>query len=439
MLVVTRQFATILCLASLLLAMLCSRVNAADAIPGEEYCDRPVERVVFHGNDTKRHVLLREVLQKEGAACSLDNVVDSVQSVMNLGLFKSVVAELHLNQESLELHITVKEKFALLIIPRFSRTSDAELRAGVQLRWDNVAGLLHQMKFTSETRRADDGKGNEGFLHRMSYSVPRFFGSDFGMGASLSVRRQQVDFIQDGNNFGAGINQSEQFDFTLSRWAANTDGVSGLRYFGGFQFAKSELEVNSGDSGPFLGGQDINFILGWENSLKQVNTYRRQGQVYGANVRVANKETQSDFSYVRFEGYWRMYRALPGNNNNLNVQLRLGLSDGAPFGRRAFSVGGGEILRGLPPGSATGDILTLANVELLRAFSGREVWRWLLFADIGNVYMRDKIQLQRQKARVGFGLRRKLVSVSNTDLRLDFAWDSDSKRFRNFFSTHLTF
>jgi hemolysin activation/secretion protein len=130
---------------------------------------------------------------------------------------------------------------------------------------------------------------------------------------------------------------------------------------------------------------------------------------------------------------------LKGESRNLNLQLRLGLSDGAPFGRRTYSVGGGEILRGLPPGSATGDILTLMNIEYLSAFVGYEQWRWILFADIGNVYMRDRIKLHRQKLRTGFGLRRKLLSLSNADLRLDFAWDNEASRFRSFFSTNLTF
>jgi len=433
----------------LLAAAFCADTQAADAIPGEQYCDRPVSKIIFSGNSTKRHVLLREVLQKEGEACSLDHVVDSVQSILNLGLFRSVVAEFKLSDDpisaddptngELEPHFVVREKFALLVIPRFSRTSDAELRAGIQVRWDNVAGRLHQMKLTSENRRADDGAGNEGFIHRLSYNVPRFFGSDFGMGLSFAVRRQQTDFRQDGFTHGVGWNESKVFDLILSRWAANTDGVAGLRYFGGFQVADSKLTLDEGDAGPFVGGDDINFVFGLENTLKQVDRFRRQGQVYGASIRFANSETHSDFSYVRFDGFWRYYRALPGNNKNLNVQLRLGLSDGAPFGRRAFSVGGGEILRGLPPGSSTGDILTLANVEYLSAFTGREYWRWVAFADIGNVYRRQRVKLLRQKLRLGLGFRRKLESLSNTDLRLDFAWDTEAERFRSFFSTHLTF
>lgn len=418
----------------------CAQVFAADAIPGEQYCDRPVSDIVFHGNKrTKDYVLLREVLQKPGQACSLDDVVDSVQAVLNLGLFRSARASFLMQEERLQLHFFVREKYAFLVIPRFSRTSDAELRAGVQVRWDNVGGRLHKMRLTSEQRRANDGDGNKGFVHKLSYNVPRFLGSDFGMATSIAVRRQQEDFIQDDINHGEGVNESSQFNVTLSRWVGRGAGVSGLRYFGGFEVAKSDLSVDEGSSGPFIGGTDINLIVGWENSKLQVDRFRRQGEVYGVSMRFANRETHSDFEYVKVEGYWRRYYPLKGASRNLNLQLRLGISNGAPFGRRAYAVGGGEILRGLPPGSATGDILTLLNIEYLSAFAGYEQWRWVLFADIGNVYLRDRIKLQQQKIRTGVGLRRKLQSLSNADLRFDLAWDSNANRVRSFFSTNLTF
>ncbi len=412
---------------------------AADAIPGEELCDRPVERIHFHGNKvTKRHVLLREVLQKEGAACSLDDVVDSTQAILNLGLFRSVVARFENRADQLQLHFDIREKYALLVIPRFSRTSDAELRTGLQVRWDNVGGRLHQMKLTAEQRRADDGDGNQGFVYKLAYTVPRFLGTDIGMAAALSTRRQQVDFLQDDISFGLGNDRSRQLDFSLSRWASNTEGVSGLRYFGGFQITKSDLSIEEGYSGPFVGGRDINLVLGWENSNIQVDAFRRRGDIYGASIRFANRETHSDFEYVRLDAFWRRYIPLSGDTRNLNLQFRVGLSDGAPFGRRAYSIGGGEILRGLPPGTVTGDILVLANVEYLSAFAGYEQWRWVLFADIGNTYKRNSVNL-RQKLRVGAGLRRKIRALSNTDLRLDVAWDSSAGRLRSFFSTNLTF
>lgn len=111
---------------------------SADAIDGEEYCDRPVVSIVFAGNRvTKPQVLIRETDQRIDTACSIDQIIDSIQGIMDLGLFKSVVADLSLVDDQLQLRFTVEEKLYFLLVPRISRTSDGELRGGAQIRFDN--------------------------------------------------------------------------------------------------------------------------------------------------------------------------------------------------------------------------------------------------------------------------------------------------------------
>ena len=124
---------------------------AADAIPGEQWCDRTIDNIRFAGNKvTRAQVIERELVQREGELCSLDDIIDGIQNIMDLGLFKSIRAELDLVDELLTLRYIVGEKIYFLPLPRFSRTSDGELRMGAQLRWDNFMGRLHQLKLTSE-------------------------------------------------------------------------------------------------------------------------------------------------------------------------------------------------------------------------------------------------------------------------------------------------
>ena len=60
---------------------------AADAIPGEEFCNREIESIRFVGNDvTKAAVLIRELPQKLGAQCSLDDIIDGIQNIQDLSL-----------------------------------------------------------------------------------------------------------------------------------------------------------------------------------------------------------------------------------------------------------------------------------------------------------------------------------------------------------------
>jgi len=399
----------------------------ADAIPGEQYCDtHPVSSISFAGNDvTRPQVMLRESVQTVGAPCSLDDIIDSVQNIMDLGLFRSVRAELQLLDEKLDVRYIVVEKFFFLALPRFSRTSDGELRAGLQLRWDNFLGRLHELRLTSEKRQEDNGQGRSGFVHSVDYDVPRFFGSDYGLAVSAGAARRQVELSQDQVLYGEALRRSNSLDVRLARWINRNEGVQGLKYFGGARIANREFSMREGDTGPFTEGLDISVVIGAENRELHLETYRRRGLVYGAGVRVGMPAIGSDFRYHRADAYVRWYQPLANGLRNINVHARLGR--------------GADVLRGMPPGRHTGDVLTLVNVEYLSAFFAYPNWRRVLFADLGNVYLKDKVNPLDQFLRVGVGLRWKIAALTNTDLRLDAAWDADAQRFRSYVGTRLTF
>ena len=81
----------------------------------------------------------------------------------------------------------------------------------------------------------------------------------------------------------------------------------------------------------------------------------------------------------------------------------------------------------------------LLNVEYLSGFFSYPAWRWVVFLDAGNVFETSDVDLLDQNLRGGLGLRYKLRSLANTDLRIDLAWDPDRNSVRPFFATRLTF
>ncbi|NND92969.1 MAG: BamA/TamA family outer membrane protein [Granulosicoccus sp.] len=414
--------------------------GAADAIPGEQWCERTVDAIRFTGNKvTREQVIRRELFQQEGVACSLDAIIDGIQNLLDLGLFKSVQAQLELNGDELTLYYHVVEKIFFLPIPRFSRTSDGELRLGAQLRWDNFQGRLHQVKLTSEKRQENDGQGRAGYIHSIDYTVPRFFGSRYGMRLRSTFERRNAQLAQDGIVYGETLRQSRRGGFRLARWASDTSGISGLSYFAGFGIELRSYDMRSGTAGPFSDGQDIALVGGFDVTRVHQDPYRRRGHQYGATLILADTSLGSDFSYARADVQARWYLPLARALTNLNVQARLGVSDRAPFGERSYRIGGGELLRGMESDAHTGNILTLLNVEYLAGFFAYPAWRWLVFADMGNVYLGNDVNLLEQHLRGGIGLRWKLEALTNTDLRLDLAWDPDKGDVKPYVSTSLTF
>lgn len=413
---------------------------SADAIPGEDFCNQTIESIVFSGNKvTKPQVLLREIDQQVDQLCSIDRIVDSTQSIMDLGLFSIVLADLSMVDGQLQLQFTVNEKLSFLLIPRISRTSDAELRAGAQLRFDNFLGRLHQMRITSETRKEDDGDGPGGFVHSLDYSIPRFFGSDYGLSFELASDRRNVNLALDRTEFGTALSETQTIGFIANRWLKKSRGVQGLRYFFGFQYRQRTLDILSGEARQYRGGTDLNVVIGAENKQLHQDLFRRRGTVIGGSLRFANDKTGSDFKYARADVYAAAYMPLSSGIRNVNVQARLGLSDGAAFGESSYSIGGGELIRGMQSGQASGDVMTLLNVEYLHAWFDYPQWRWVVFGDAGNVYKHDDINLLKLRARGGVGLRWKFRTLSNTDLRVDVAWDADRRRMQTYFSSNLTF
>ncbi len=417
-----------------------SYAYAADAIPGEQWCDRDVARIQFSGNKVTRDpVLRRELVQQQDTACSLDDVIDGIQNIMDLGLFKSVRAELHLNDTALELRYVVVEKIFFLPIPRFSRTSDGELRYGAQLRWDNFMGRLHRLKLTSEKRQENDGRGRTGFVHTLDYSVPRFFNSFYGMSMRAATQRRNIELSRNQVVFGEGQRSSRLLEWRLARWANDELGIRGLSYFAGFGLQEREYEVKSGELGPFRDGRDLSLIAGMRLQRVHQETYRRRGHSHDVSLRVADKFFGTSFRYTRLDIASQWYLPLSRHQTNLNIQLRLGLSDRAPFGEHSYTLGGGELLRGMDTDKKTGNILTLVNIEYLSGLFAYPAWRWVFFTDIGNVYLPGDVNLLNQQIRVGAGLRWKLESLTNTDIRFDLAWDPDKEKLTPYLSTSLTF
>jgi len=413
---------------------------SADAIPGEEFCDRAVESIVFKGNRvTQPQVLLREIAQQVGTACSIDQIVDSTQNIMDLGLFKSVYAELFLAAEGLQLQFTVKEKLYFFLIPRISRTSDAELRGGAQLRFDNFLGRLHEMRITSERRKENDGEGPGGYVHRLGYNVPRFFGSDYGLGFEIGTDRRQMNLAVDGTELGQAQSETQTFGLQFSRWMKQSRGVQGRRYYFGVRFSTRNLDLLSGRSGPYRGGRDLSVTVGLEDKQIHQDVFRRRGTVVGVSLTAANHVTRSDFEYTRADFYAKAYIPLATGIRNLNVQARLGISDGAAFGESSYVIGGGDKLRGLQPGSRSGDLMALVNIEYLHALFEHPQFRMAVFGDIGDVYKAGKINLSRMQARSGIGMRLKLLNFSNVDVRVDVAWDSNRERLQTYVSSNLIF
>lgn len=425
----------------LLLVLPVRLLMAADAIPGEEFCDGAIDELRFRGNErTQDFVLWREMHIGVGQPCSLDAIVDSTQSIMNLRLFNQVWPVLTREKDALVLTYEVKEKIYFLPLPRFSRTSDGEIRYGAQLRWDNFSGRHHRLKLTTELRHADEGRGQRGRLLRADYQVPRFFGTNTGLSLRAEHFTRETTLVRDDAIYGESDARTNKLSLIFSRWLTRRGAQRGMSIQGGFTWQTRSHDLMRGSLGPFEEGQDLFFTVGFTNRKEQDDLYRLQGSNLSWSLNIGSTSLGSDYShYSTLASYVRYLPVDQGGLKNLNYRVQVGYSNGAPFGEQRYSLGGGDLHRGLKPGSHHGDILTLVNVEYLTALDRHPQFRWVVFGDLGNVHARGELDLLDQKPGVGVGIRYKLLKISNTDIRVDLAYGRELEKPRFYVSTDLTF
>ena len=123
-----------------------------------------INKILFEGNEkTTNEVMRREIFIAEGDALDGQKILDSVQAIMDLGLFRSV--DYYLQEDvvsdssgkgQIDVVFVVKEKYYLIVIPRL-KTEDNRVNLGVQLRMDNIGGLNHQLRFLLLNRGKKSG------------------------------------------------------------------------------------------------------------------------------------------------------------------------------------------------------------------------------------------------------------------------------------------
>ena len=434
-----RLRALVLC-ALLGVVLVVAKAVAADrAAP---HCTGVVNEVQFEGNRVTRDSTLRQFISLQpGDSCSAEKLLASRQGIMNSGLFRSV--DVRFDNSDGIVTFKVRERHYKLPIPRFDRTSDGELRIGGQLRMDNVFGLNHRFKITARREAADDGRGNAGNRLTTSYQIPRFLNSDFGFQVAFSAVDKTESLMAGGIETGLVQKKQGFLGFDLTRFFSSSSSLAGSSTRMGVGFLARDYELRGGDIGSLVSGEIVQLRFAAEYRDVQKGEFRRIGYQYGIGLSGSHDELLSDYSFVRLDAYYQAYIPLSSKNyQNVNLRVKVGVADRGPFGENSYALGGSDTTRGFPAATQVGQKMLLLNAEYLRAFDSIPTLRWSTFMDMGVIKGDESFKLGDVKTGIGVGLRWKVRSFVNTDLRLDVAWglgnEADSGA-QYYFGTNVVF
>jgi len=414
-----------------LLLWLCSCVVYSAPIIGS---------IRYEGNDVSQPDMLnREIFIAEGDAFDETLVEKSRQAIMNLELYKSVSYRLEPvapavsidKAQAVDVIFSLSEKYYVLLIPR-ARINDEDKKVGLQLLWNNVWGMNHEMELLYESRGSELGVEQKRQLLR--YDYPNVNNSPYSLYFEL-VDINDVDTTE----IEALDRQDQIFRLAGSRWL-NDQGRNRGWFAGASVFLQHRQNT-------LLSDQSVDYtdavVLGMDIGYADVSQYEynRGGKAYGYTLDWSHDSLGSDSQFTKHVFYYRSYYRFDSRPlSNLNVQTRLGHSNNYILGNTAFGLGGSSDLRGYENDRFNGNSMLLTNIEYVFPYESHPLLRYVTFIDLGNTYdeLRDIFHRQLHVG-AGFGLRWKIKSFVRVDLRVDIGYGFSDEDYHVSFGTRHAF
>lgn len=384
----------------------------------------PIREIEFRGNETTRPVtMLREMTVHVGGPADPREVERSRQYVQDLGLFRSVHADLEPVEGGVRLVITVKEKYYILPLPRADVSSDGGYGYGVQMTWNNVWGLNHTFRPYFERRQPSEGdedpeKRGVQTRSQLRYSAPFVYGK---FGVDLAAGYFKTPYL-------APLVYEQTMTFasaTLTRKLSEGRKSQGWTGYTGLSWND---EVHSGaqvptDPDAVARGHALSLSAGAYYRDLRFNVYSDEGVAFGFGAQSATTAVASDYHFTGWGvNYARYLNVGDVPHQNLNLQFDMASRHDGAYGGDAFAIGGTETVRGFEPETAKGDFYYAASIEYLRPVFRNSI-RLLAVVDAANAFPGfGDANLDKVYVSAGIGVRVRIQAFVALDLEIGWAW-----------------
>lgn len=402
-----------------------------------------IKSITYKGNHvTRASVMNREIYITPGGVFNEAEIEKSRQAIMDLGLFKSVRYYLEENYDEtdsnsadayIEVVFVVKEKYYFYVLPKI-KLDDNEVFYGAQLTWDNTWGLNHSVKARYENRGSTAGVDES--KNSFKYDYPNVNNSAY----NLNFKLQSSNTVDEADPDNLVDRQDEVFQISVSRWL-NKGGRNRGWFIGGSALYQQRL--NEVITGNLLSENAEATVLGVNAGFRDLKEYEynRGGKAFSYSLDWSDESVGSGSEYVRYRlAYRSYYRLNDSPYKNLNVQTQFGHSNNKILGQYAFSLGSRTDLRGYENNRFNGNVMLLVNVEYMFPHPRHPTVRYVYFADIGNTYENSKeVFHEPLNVGAGVGMRWKVRSLVNIDLRVDLGYGFTDDDYRFSFGTRHAF
>jgi outer membrane protein assembly factor BamA len=398
-----------------------------------------IEKIRFEGNRvTQDVVMLREMTVKPGDPVDQQKIKESVQNIMNLGLFERVNYRIEpgTNANSVVLVITVIERYYIIPLPTARLDGNNHVEYGGKLRWNNVWGMNHRLSW--DLINKGPSAGTHQYTNNIEYVIPRPFSSRYELTMNLDDERK----VDDDPVNGLQIQRSTNLGFDVLKWLGKEGVSKGLFVAGGVSYVTKKITWLGSPTGFEQRENAVKYATRAGFDAIEEHQFNRSGIFFQYKLEASgNTSSTANKPYVRQEiDFTHLFRFGQSPRSNFNYNIAIGSSNNDVLGDKAFSIGGNTNLRGYKTDAYRGNAMLRMNFEYLSPFSDSPYLRKVFFLDTGDVEERlADIQFSSLKTGVGVGIRWKVRRFVNLDIRVDLAYGIETGEYRFGLGTRNTF
>lgn len=415
-----------------LLWIMTSTVRAAEA-------PAIIRDIRFMGNEvTQTRTLLQEFAFRPGDVADPQAVEQARQALMDLGLFQKVNVTVIPVAGGVDIEFRLLEKRYLFLIPRLDHQADGDISYGLELQVDNLWGLNQSAEATLKWEPSPDQEEGKLRSVELEHSYPHIAGTPYGLDTAISLTTHPTTEPETAT---ATEHKAMFWSALLSRWLAK-QASHGWRLAGGLVWRSEEKHHNDDPATELRDVSSVGLMIKTDYRKVHDYLYSVAGVAYGYSMEIGAPMFNNQYDYFRHDFYYRRYIPLGYAHRTLSLQVRLGLSNGHPYGDPDlnYTLGSATTLRGYIGDTIVGKSYLLLNVEYATPLFQFRQWRGVIFGDLGNAYEKNMyIDPFDLKAAIGVGFRFRPKAFVNVQLRIDSGYAIEDKTYKTYVGTRATF
>lgn len=391
--------------------------------------------IILGDRRTKKKTILKELTFEKGDAIISKELENSRQQLMNTNLFSEVIIE-EVGIEllgSIDVKITVKEKWSYLPLPIFSRSSDADTKAGFSYEDFNLWGQGHYLKLKWIKSWADDFDEYVGDDYSLQISTYEITSRKIIISSRIEKKATLEKTYADGKEISSYNLHSDLYNLELTRKLDH--------HYYGISHSGSNDSYHY-RSGLFQDYEDRHSramgIHGGYNTVDNLGFYTYRGFHLLLSASKRDRRIGSDGNSTTYNMDYTHF-IHQGTRKNLAYRINVAFTTGDDHNEGSLSVGGSTSLRGYEKGEFKGDRKLQLNTEYRFPLS-QNYWGGVLYIDGGYAWPKgDALCAKDLRWGAGFGLRLLIRQLVKGVGRFDFAYNFDRHETKGYMGVRHTF